>query len=192
MVSFWERPPAWYSGMLGGICLAGGVWSAVVGSWVRAGFCFLTALLCAHGAWRARRVGDEPLTVQRARMSARSLRIRAAIIVVVFTLLAVASTVFLVRADGNVTAYVVGGLILALSLYVAVAVLVRWRKVTRPSQAVGTRSGACLPLVVEDTAVAPDDRPRVVSRSEPALRDHPFSESHRPDGSMRGGRAAAR
>ena len=28
MVSFWEHPPAWYSGMLGGICLVVGLGTA--------------------------------------------------------------------------------------------------------------------------------------------------------------------
>ena len=44
------------------------------------------------------------------------------------TLIAVGATLMLINADGNITAYIVGGAILALTLYVIASVMVNWKK----------------------------------------------------------------
>ncbi|MGW0505064.1 hypothetical protein [Micromonospora sp. NPDC003241] len=53
---------------------------------------------------------------------------RKASTLVISILIAVGATLLLVNANGNITAYIVGGAILAIVLYVIVSVMVNWKK----------------------------------------------------------------
>ncbi|MER5457506.1 hypothetical protein ABT008_22280 [Micromonospora sp. NPDC002389] len=53
---------------------------------------------------------------------------RKALTLVISILIAVGATLLLANANGNITAYIVGGALLAIVLYVIVSVMVNWKK----------------------------------------------------------------
>ncbi|MER7459897.1 hypothetical protein [Micromonospora sp. NPDC126480] len=108
--------PAWYRIGLSVVCLLGGAYAIAVDRPYAAGFAFLAAVL---GFVTARRRSAEPS------------RGMAALVAAGFVALATGAVVFLLNADGNVTAYVVGGVVLAIALFAVVAVAVRMRQLGR-------------------------------------------------------------
>ncbi|MER5458668.1 hypothetical protein ABT008_28255 [Micromonospora sp. NPDC002389] len=50
------------------------------------------------------------------------------VILIISALIAAGAALLLANADGNITAYILGGVLLAIMLYVIVSVVVNWKK----------------------------------------------------------------
>ncbi|WP_422734409.1 hypothetical protein ACN26Y_05140 [Micromonospora sp. WMMD558] len=124
--------PAWYRISLSVVCLLGAVYAIAVDRPYLAGFAFLAGIMGLVVARRRPAGAGQP---------AGSSRVAGAVAAVGFAALAVGAVVFLLDADGNVTAYVVGGVVLAIALYAVVAVAVRMRQLGRRGPVSGSTQG---------------------------------------------------
>ncbi|AVT33168.1 hypothetical protein C6361_31185 [Plantactinospora sp. BC1] len=61
-----------------------------------------------------------------------AMQVRGVLLVVVSALVAVGSILLILSADGNIAAYVVGGALLLLTLFIIVSALLRWKQATNP------------------------------------------------------------
>ncbi|MFC0003088.1 hypothetical protein [Micromonospora siamensis] len=124
-----DEGPLWFQVMLTAACVAGVVMFAAARSWVTMGIALVGAIGGVLSVRRLRRGADGGPGLTRPVASRRGLRLRGVVILLVFGLLAAVSTVLLTRADGNWAAYVVFGVMLAISLYAVGATLLLWRTV---------------------------------------------------------------
>ncbi|MGC4759806.1 hypothetical protein [Micromonospora trifolii] len=60
------------------------------------------------------------------------MQVRGVLVILVALLGALGSTLMIVNADGNLTAYLVGGVLLLLALYAVASALLRWKQATNP------------------------------------------------------------
>lgn len=125
--------PVWFRISLSAVCFLGGVYMLAVDRPFFAGFLFVAAVVGLVGAWHSRRQRSGSAHVGRAAGQQVDLtRKVAAILVAAFGALAIGAIVFLVNADGNITAYVVGGAILVMALYVVLAAITGEKKSPSP------------------------------------------------------------
>ncbi|MET7949902.1 hypothetical protein [Micromonospora sp. NPDC005324] len=78
-----------------------------------------------------------PLAIRRGRLwvrgmapSRRAMQIRGVLVILVAIVVALGSTLMIVHADGSLTAYLVGGVLLLLALYAVASALLRWKQAT--------------------------------------------------------------
>ncbi|MFY1599373.1 hypothetical protein [Micromonospora sp. WMMD737] len=84
------------------------------------------------------------------------MQARGATILVISALVAVGAGLLVAKADGNVTAYVVGGALLAIMLYIIASTVINWTKAT---------AGKDPPAASPSTANAGTTPPRAASPS---------------------------
>ncbi|SCF04141.1 hypothetical protein [Micromonospora mirobrigensis] len=124
-----DEGPLWSRVMLTAACVAGVVVSAAARSWPTTGIALVGAIGAVLSVRRSLRGAHGGPGLARPVAGRRGLRLRGMVIVLAFGMLAVGSTVLLTRADGNPAAYVVFGVLLAISLYAVGATLLLWRTV---------------------------------------------------------------
>lgn len=66
--------------------------------------------------------------------ASRTMQIRGVLLILVAALVAVGSALLILNADGNVTAYLIGGVLLLLMMYIIISALVRWKQATHPQR----------------------------------------------------------
>ncbi|MEV0157875.1 hypothetical protein AB0H57_29765 [Micromonospora sp. NPDC050686] len=119
----------WYRLMLTAACVAGVVVSALARSWLTAVICLAGAVTGALAVRRLRRASDPAAGVAPPVPGAPHPRLRGALVLLGFGLVAAASVVLLTCAGDNWVAYLVLGALLAISLYAVGATLLLWRRV---------------------------------------------------------------
>ncbi|MFG3602515.1 hypothetical protein [Micromonospora chersina] len=75
--------------------------------------------------------GNEEAGVPASRTA---MQVRGVLLIVVSGLVAVGSALMILNADGKITAYVVGGALLLLTLFIIVSALLRWKQATNPQR----------------------------------------------------------
>ncbi len=111
-----DHGPPWYPILLSVLCFLGAASAIAVDRPYTAGFSLLAGVAVLVGARLQRGRSGEPAQPSRA---------TGFLVAAGFTVVAVGAIVFLLNADGNVTAYLVGGVVLAIALYAVVAMTVR-------------------------------------------------------------------
>ena len=121
--------PVWFRISLSVVCFLGGLYTLAVDRPFLAGFAFVAAVVGLMGAWYSARQRSGYAHVGRAAGQKVDLTRRvAAILVAAFGALAIGAIVFLVNADGNITAYILGGAVLVMALFAVITAITGEKK----------------------------------------------------------------
>ncbi|MDP9796780.1 ABC-type protease/lipase transport system fused ATPase/permease subunit [Catenuloplanes nepalensis] len=116
---------------VGVICALGGIAQFFLGYPGHAVLTLLGAVAWFGGAYWQHRSRETGTTRSASR---RSLQARGVALIVGSAVVAAGAGLVIANAGGNITAYVMGGVLLAVALYCIVSALVNWKKATTPQE----------------------------------------------------------
>lgn len=125
--------PSWYRITVGIACGVGGMLQLLLGYRAYGTLTFMGAAVWIGGTYlqnKSRKSKTTEVTMQPASRSA--MQARGVALILGSSIIAVGAALLIAKAGGNITVYVLGGVLLALMLYFIVSALVNWKKATTP------------------------------------------------------------
>lgn len=123
--------PFRYRVVVGVICVLGGIAQFLLGYPGYAVLTLLGAVAWFGGSYWQRRSRETGTTRSTSR---RSLQARGVALIVGSAVVAAGAGLVIANAGGNIMAYVMGGVLLAIALYCIVSALGNWKKATTPQE----------------------------------------------------------